>query len=82
MPSYNPKYKITVKVKDDATIVVLLDDQQYREYKVDYANNSVSLVNSYPYTPKETEAPATQAPVEEVEETPSNQEEQGGSTAG
>lgn len=82
VPSYNPKYKITVKVKDDATIVVLLDDQQYREYKVDYANNSVSLVNSYPYTPKETEAPATQAPVEEVEETPSNQEEQGGSTAG
>ena len=82
VPSYNPKYKITVKVKDDATIVVLLDDQQYREYKVDYANNSVSLVNSYPYTPKETEAPATQAPVEEVEETPSNQEDQGGSTAG
>ena len=82
VPSYNPKYKITVKVKDYAAIVVLLDDQQYREYKVDYANNSVSLVNSYPYTPKETEAPATQAPVEEVEETPSNQEEQGGSTAG
>ena len=83
VPSYSPKYKITVKVKDDATIVVLLDDQQYREYKVDYANNSVSLANSYPYTPKSTDAPATQAPaVEEPEETPSNQEEVGGLTTG
>ena len=71
VPSYSPKYKITVKVKDDATIVVLLDDQQYREYKVDYANNSVSLANSYSYTPKETEAPETQAP--EVEEDTSSQ---------
>ncbi|MBK6087767.1 Stk1 family PASTA domain-containing Ser/Thr kinase [Ruminococcus difficilis] len=83
VPSYSPKYKITVKVKDDATIVVLLDDQQYREYKVDYANNSVSLANSYPYTPKSTDAPATQAPAaDEPEETPSNQEEVGGLTTG
>ena len=75
VPSYNPKYKITVNVKDDATIIVLLDDQQYREYKVDYKNNSVSLENSYPYTPKETEAPETQAP--EVEEDTSSQADDG-----
>ncbi len=79
VPSYNPKYKITVNVKDDATIIVLLDDQQYREYKVDYKNNSVSLENSYPYTPKETTAPETQAP--EVEEDTSSQVD-GGSVAG
>ena len=75
VPSYNPKYKITVNVKDDATIIVLLDDQQYREYKVDYKNNSVSLENSYPYTPKETEAPETQAPA--VEEDTSSQADDG-----
>ena len=75
VPSYNPKYKITVNVKDDATIIVLLDDQQYREYKVDYKNNSVSLENSYPYTPKETTAPETQAP--EVEEDTSSQVDDG-----
>lgn len=75
VPSYSPKYKITVNVKDDATIIVLLDDQQYREYKVDYKNNSVTLENSYPYTPKETEAPETQAPV--VEEDTSGQADNG-----
>ncbi len=75
VPSYNPKYKITVNVKDDATIIVLLDNQQYREYKVDYKNNSVSLENSYPYTPKATEAPETQAP--EVEEDTSSQVDNG-----
>lgn len=75
VPSYNPKYKITVNVKDDATIIVLLDDQQYREYKVDYKNNSVSLENSYPYTPKETTAPETQAPA--VEEDTSSQVDDG-----
>ena len=75
VPSYNPKYKITVNVKDDATIIVLLDDQQYREYKVDYKNNSVSLENSYPYTPKETTAPETQAP--EAEEDTSSQVDDG-----
>lgn len=67
VPSYDPTHKISVKVKDDAKIVVLLDDQEYREYKVDYENNSVSLVNSYPYKPKETQAPATDAPPEPTE---------------
>ena len=64
VPSYSPKYKISVKIKDDATIVVLLDDQEYREYKVDYGNNSVTLENSHPYTPKSTEG-VTEAPTAE-----------------
>lgn len=76
VPSYNPKYKISVKVKDDATIVVLLDDQQYREYKVDYENNSVSLVNSYPYTPKATTASSSSPdPTEASDEAEEPQED-------
>jgi serine/threonine-protein kinase len=63
IPSYSPYYTVNLKVKDDANIVILLDDEKYREYKVNYDNNSIDLVNSYTYTPKETEAPATEAPV-------------------
>ena len=67
MPSYSSTYTVTLKVKDDANIVVLLDDEKYREYKVNYDNNSVDLVNSYTYTDPATEAPETEAPAPEPE---------------
>lgn len=62
IPAYSPYYTVNLKVKDDANIVILLDDEKYREYKVNYDNNSIDLINSYSYTPKQTEAPATEAP--------------------
>ena len=68
IPSYSPYYTVSVKVKNDANIVVLLDDEKYREYKVNYDDNSVELVNSYSYTPKETE-PETEAPEQPDEQT-------------
>ena len=75
IPAYSEYHTVTVNVKDDATIIVLLDDQQYREYRVNYDNNSVDLVNSYPYTPQATEPP-TDAPDDEDEtEPPSDNEE-------
>lgn len=80
VPSYSPKYKITVKVKDDATIVVLLDDQQYREYKVDYDNNSVSLAQSYPYTPKSTQAESASS--QEASPAPDSQDDSSSSEEG
>ena len=68
IPAYSPYYTINVKVKDDANIVVLLNDEKYREYKVNYDQNSVDLVNSYSFTPKETEA-VTEAPEEPDDQT-------------
>ena len=77
IPAYSPYYTVKVKVKDDANIVVLLDDEKYREYKVNYDNNSVDLVNSYSFTPKETEAvtEAEQEPDEQTEQTQEESEE-------
>ena len=67
IPAYSPYYTVSVKVKNDANIVVLLNDEKYREYKVSYDNNSVELVNSYTFTDTATEAPQTEAPYEEPE---------------
>lgn len=76
VPSYSSTHKISVKIKDDATIVVLLNDKEYREYKVDYENNSVSLVNSYSFEDDATEPPATEAPEEETVDTSSDDDNQ------
>ena len=71
IPAYSPYYTVSVKVKKDASIVVLLNDEKYREYKVNYDDNSVNLENSYSFTPKETEAvtEAPQVPDEQTEVT-------------
>ncbi len=61
IPAYSPYYTINVKVKDDANIVILLNDEKYREYKVNYDDNNIDLVNSYTFTQAPTEAPVTEA---------------------
>ena len=73
IPAYSPYYTLTVKVKDDANVIVLLNDERYREYSVKYENGSSQLVNSYPFnepTEAPTEAPqvVTEAPVVYTEE--------------
>lgn len=73
IPAYSPYYTVKVKVKNDANIVVLLNDEKYREYKVNYENNSVDLVNSYSFTPSETEA-ETEAPEVPDEQTDAAEE--------
>ena len=69
IPAYSPYYNLTVKVKDDASVIVLLDDERYREYSVDYDDGKATQTGSYPYTePTQapTEAPqvVTEAPVD------------------
>ena len=54
IPAYSPTYKLKFKAKDDATVVILLDDEKYREYTVKYDNGYVELINAYPYTSKTT----------------------------
>ena len=64
IPAYNSTYTVKLKLKDNAKVVVLLNDQKYREYFVDYNSEYVTTVNSYDYTPKQTETDNTSSDVE------------------
>jgi hypothetical protein len=71
IPAYNSTYTIKIKGKDSVTVLVLLDDEEYREYSVNYEEGYVTTVNSYPYENNETE---TTAPTEQVTEAPTTVE--------
>lgn len=60
IPAYSPYYNLTVKVKDDANIIVLLNDDRYREYSVKYEDGSSQMTQKYDFNAP-TEAP-TEAP--------------------
>lgn len=67
IPGYSPTYYLDVKVKKDVTVMILLNDEPYREYKVTYDDETATLQNSYPFTAP-TEAPVeTEAPYEPEE---------------
>lgn len=62
IPAYSPYYNLTVKVKDDANIIVLLNDDRYREYSIKYENGSSQMTQKYDFnapTQAPTEAPQT-----------------------
>ena len=68
IPAYSPYYNLTVKVKDDASVIVLLNDERYREYSVKYDDGNAQMTQKYDFTaPTQapTEAPqvVTEAPV-------------------
>lgn len=50
IPVYSPTYTLKFKAKDDVTVLILLNDERYREYTVKYDTGAVELVNAYPYT--------------------------------
>lgn len=50
IPIYSPTYTLKFKAKDDVTVLILLDDEKYREYTVKYDTGYVELLNAYPYT--------------------------------
>lgn len=52
IPVYSPTYTLKFKAKDNATVLILLNDEKYREYTVDYESGYVELVNAYPYASK------------------------------
>ncbi len=66
IPVYSPNYTVRFKAKENVTVVVLLNDEPYREYSVDYESGNIDLVNSYPYTvtnpPTEVDANAVTEP--------------------
>ena len=49
IPLYNSTYTIKVKGSEVVTVIVLLDDKQYREYSIDYDEGYVTTVNAYNY---------------------------------
>ncbi|MBQ0098310.1 MAG: Stk1 family PASTA domain-containing Ser/Thr kinase [Oscillospiraceae bacterium] len=58
IPMYNSTYTLKLKIKDNCTVLVLLDDQRYREYSVNYDDGFITTVNAYNYQKKQ---PATQS---------------------
>lgn len=64
IPAYSPTYNLQLKVKDNCTVLVLLDDEKYREYTVDYETGNIQLVNSYAYSGAATEPDPTEPPAE------------------
>lgn len=69
IPLYSSTHTIKIKGKGTVTVLVLLDNQKYREYSIDYENNYVSTVNAYNYV----DASATDVP--EATEILSDEEE-------
>ena len=73
IPAYSSTYTMKIKVKDDAEVVVLLDDEKYREYSIAYESGTVTTQNAYNYEPDEEE---TTAPANVQEETAAQDEQQ------
>ncbi len=74
IPAYNSTYTVKLKLKDNANVVVLLNDQKYREYSVDYNSEYITTVNSYNYTHSQTETTSNSTSAVESSPTPSQQE--------
>lgn len=72
IPAYNSTYTVKIKGKDSVTVLVLLDDQKYREYSVNYEEGYVTTINSYPYEHETTE---TNEPTEQSTEEPTTAEQ-------
>ena len=66
IPAYNSTYTVKVKGKEVVTVLVLLDDQEYREYSVNYDEGYISTVKANAYV-GETTAPTTAPTVAEAE---------------
>lgn len=73
-PSYNSSYAMSFTGSGNATILVMLDGQNYRRYTIDYTTGgyqttSFKFVPTEPTTAKPTTSPPTEAPAQiETEE--------------
>ena len=57
IPAYSPTYTLKIKAKDNITVLILLNDEKYREYSVDYETGYVETINAYHFSGEPTEAP-------------------------
>ena len=68
IPLYNSTYTIKVKGTEVVTVIVLLDDKEYREYSIDYEEGYVTTVNAYNYVSSTSSTTAsTEAPTEDAQ---------------
>jgi serine/threonine-protein kinase len=58
IPAYSPTFALKIKAKDDISVLVLLDDEKYREYTVEYDTGYVETINAYSFSGAATEPPA------------------------
>ena len=65
VPAYAQGHNLQIKAADNFTVLVLLDDEKYREYSVDYETGNVTLVNSYSFSGEATEPPTEAETVDE-----------------
>jgi len=70
IPAYSPTYTLKLKTKDNVTVLILLNDEKYREYTVDYQTGAVEMVNAYPFSIAATEAPTEPPTVAEATDAP------------
>ena len=72
-PKYNSSYAMSFTGSGSATVLVMLDGQNYRKYEIDYAtgnykSTSYAFVPTEPETTQPTEAPTSESePVTEPE---------------
>ena len=74
IPAYAASHTLKIKAADDVTVLVLLDDEKYREYSITYDTGTVTTVNAYPFSGAATE-PVTEPEPETEPETQTEEEQ-------
>ena len=50
IPAYSPEVGLNITVKGTASVLVMLNDEKYREYSVDFESGEVVTVNAYHFS--------------------------------
>ena len=50
IPAYTPSLNLSFKAKDTLKVEILLNDEKYREYSVDYTTGKVKTLNAYRFS--------------------------------
>ena len=71
IPYYAPSHTLKIKASDNVTVLVLLNDEKYREYSITYESGAVTTLNAYSFSGAATEAPTEAA---QIPDTPTEPE--------
>ena len=50
IPAYTPTVDLSFDATDNVTVLVMLNDEKYREYSVNYETGEVTLINAYHFS--------------------------------
>ena len=65
IPAYAQGHVLQIKATDNINVLIMLDDEKYREYSVDYETGTVTTVNAYTFSREATEPPTEAETVDE-----------------